>query len=162
MPTSPPPKELTPRHEVAAMLLATGMYKDVEIARRVGFEDSRYLSTLKRSPEFVALVDKFKTQLHERGIDEALRMLMDDVKPNLQFIQAVRDGTIDDHPSVTANRLRASQILFDRQMPKRTQVETTTSGHVVLEHAIVRRLADTAAEIDVTPVPAVDAPDESE
>lgn len=149
------PQTLKPKHELAAMLLATGRYTDKDIAERLKFSRAR-LSVLKRSPLFQTLVTAFKSRIHEKTLDEATRALMDDTPTNIKVLKQLRDGDFVD-PKVARVQLGAAALLFDRQVPKTVHTTREVSGTVTLEKRDQARLTAVAAEddpIDVTPIAA--------
>jgi len=147
------PLQLKPRHELAAMLMATGRYLDKDIAERLHMTPGR-LSVLKNSPLFQVLVTRFKERVHETAIDEATRAVMDDSKENLKVIKQLRDGDFMD-PKIARVQLGAASLLFDRQVPKTVHTTREVTGTVTLEKRDADRLGAVSVEdaaIDVTPI----------
>jgi len=130
-------KELTPRHEQAAALLAAGEMPDGEVARRVGMNPN-WLSQLKKRPDFQALVERYQERVVEGTLERVRKNLERDAPRNLRFLTETRDGNFADDEKAMGVRLRASQILFDRQVPKRDEVERGGVTIVINQEAVKR------------------------
>lgn len=149
-----PPLTLKPRHELAAMLLATGRFTDEEVAQKIGITRPR-LTVIKRSPLFQVLVTRWKEHVHSRAFDDIMGELMADAPKNIKEIQKLRDGDFVD-PKVARVQLGAAALLFDRQIPKTVHSTREITGTVTLEKREASRLAAVAVEddaIDVETVP---------
>lgn len=140
------PLVLKPRHELAAMLMATGRYTDKEIAEKLHMAPQR-LAVVKRSPLFQVLVTKFKERVHEAIYQDAVSEVMEDAPQNIKVLKQLRDGDFMD-PKVARVQLGAAALLFDRQVPKTVHTTREVTGTVTLEKKDASRLAAVAAEDD--------------
>ncbi len=147
------PLTLKPRHELAAMLIATGRYTDKEIAEHLHITPTR-LAVVKRSPLFQVLVTKFRERVHEAIYQDAVSEIMEDAQKNIKVLKGLRDGDFID-AKVAKVQLGAAAILFDRQVPKTVHTTREVSGTVTLEKKDASRLAAIAEEDDAIDTTAV-------
>lgn len=140
------PLTLKPRHELAAMLMATGRYTDAEIAAQLHMAPAR-LSIVKRSPLFQVLVTKFKERVHEAIYQDAVSEIMNDAPQNIKVLKQLRDGDFMD-AKIAKVQLGAAALLFDRQVPKTTHSTQDVRTTVTLEKKDAARLTAIAAEDD--------------
>lgn len=143
-----------PQQQVIAMLLAAGRYDVPEIAREVGVAPSA-IYALQENELFQRLVASYKERFTPEEIDEARTVLRLDAMRNVEFLKAVREGAIEStEPRVLALRLKASEVLFARQIEKTSASESTRPIVVNID---ARRFAQIMAvvEEDAAP-PAID------
>lgn len=150
MDESPNSKE--PVHDLIAILLASGRFSDDEIAARCAVSSTLVL-TLRGSPLFQALVNGYKEKFADKAIDRVIEDVFADTRHNFEWLKKLRD----EGPALGAKearlQLRASEVLFDRQIPKRAEKIAPTVG-IVFDERMVRRLENAMAvdeAIDVTP-----------
>lgn len=130
--SAPTANEITdlPPNQVVAMLLATGKYTVLEIARQLSVPPSR-IYALKSSQLFQTLVAEYAARFQSDAIDDVMHELREDALHNVKFLMNVRDGKEKDSPKDMPFRMRAAEILFDRQLPKKTDQGSATPKVVV-------------------------------
>lgn len=145
-----------PVNQVIAMLLAAGKFTVPEIGRQTGVPLSR-IYALRASPLFQQLVTEWATRFQEEAIDEVIKEIRDDALSNVRFLKDVRDAREDMDPKTMPFRMRASEMLFDRQLPKRADNGGGSAGPVVNIHIDSDRksridvaLAEDGESIDIT------------
>lgn len=145
------PKALGANHRLMAFMIAAGM-RPGEVARRVGMNKQR-VSIIQRSPLFRTLVEQHRREIIERGMKTTIDKIMGDAPINVDFLRELRDGKVDGIPidpdsvDIVRVRLQASNALFDRQAPKRTETDTRSHLTITVEHE-QKLLADqTCAEV---------------
>lgn len=127
------PKTLKAKHQMIALLVATGQLTNRQIAKKLRISANR-ISTIKNSPLFAAMVRDFQSQIAKRGMDKAIDMIMADAPKNIEFIRDVRDGMFEgDEEGHLRIRMSAATFLGDRQVSKKSESSvTTTSTHTYL------------------------------
>lgn len=121
---------------------------DQDIAAIVGCGD-RHVQTLRASPLFRSMVETHKKTIVDVGIKSALDMLTADAPHNVKFLRNVRDGLdIDDDIDRARLRLSAAGMLFERQVPKKSEQEINKHTTFTVEFQR-KQLADEACkEVD--------------
>jgi hypothetical protein len=133
--------QLKPKHEVAAMLLAAGELTHKEVAEKVGLS-SRGLDKVKTWSDFRQLVQYYRDMFLGSKEEGIRARVMEDAIRNYEFLTNTRDGNFSDGEKVMSIRLKACQMLWDRQMPKREDVDT--GGVTIVINADVAKRMQTA------------------
>lgn len=118
-PSKAPPDagELVQSQQQLAALMTAVALKPSAICKRLNMTRETY-NIFLRSGVFKALVADYRQKLVERGLEDAHAMLLGDAHANIAFLRQVRDGAFDDDPKRMHIRLRASQTLLEKQLPK--------------------------------------------
>lgn len=128
-----PPKTLTERHQLLAILIAIGQKKK-DAAKALQMSYNR-VCTISQSPMFKALVQEHQRLIARRGFDSAVNKLLLDAPENIDFIKEVRDGLFEgadaEHLRI---RMSAAGLLLDRQVSKKQE---TTSTHTETKRFLV-------------------------
>src|SRR5579885_1837296 len=107
---------LDSRARRAALLTAAGC-ADADVCTAAGITADE-LAVYQRSPLWQMLVER------ERGLETQPKLadvLMEDAPTNVRFLREVRDGLVEDTPGRLQTRLRAAQLLLDRQVESADQ-----------------------------------------
>lgn len=126
-----------------AILFASGAYTDEQIAERCN-TGIAVVRVMRQSPLFMALVNSCRERFREKCMDYVLDDIMADAAGNVGWLKDVRDGNVVDDPKSLRVRLRASELLYSRQVPKPVEQKDVRVG-VVLSPQITERLRATAA-----------------
>jgi AcrR family transcriptional regulator len=149
-----PPHSREPVQDLMAILLATGRFTDADVAARCGVS-RQTVHTWCSSPLFQALIESYKQKFADQAIDRVLDAVLADADANWKWLQGLRGNAYDTDPKVLRLQLRAAEVLFDRQLPKRAERPVGDPARVLGE-AVLRRLEKAAADDD-GPIP-VDGP----
>lgn len=125
------PKKLSENHRMMALMVAAGM-SNQEIAKQLGFTPGR-VSVIKSSPLLQTLVEQHRREILTFGIKNAVDKLIGDAPFNVDFIRSVRDGEFTD-PEEARVRLSAAGMLFDRQIPRKSESEVKNTHTITVEH----------------------------
>lgn len=135
----------------AALLVAEGVLTDKEIASKLGIQPGT-LKTWKTSPLFIEMVRNFADRIVDEGVGSIVDKIMADAPANLSFLKDVRDGVVVDNPKSLSVRLRAAELLFDRQVSKKG-AETDGAIKVIIGGRLlgqmVQAMKQDGAAIDV-------------
>jgi hypothetical protein len=112
------------------MLVATHKYTAVEIAKAIGVPTQR-VATFKESPLFLTLVAEYERRFAVSA-SEAKLMDQEDIDKTVKVLREFRDGSIPDSPGFASLRLRATQSLFERQLPKPNAAAQSGGSKVVI------------------------------
>lgn len=163
--TGQPPKKLSERHRLAAFLLATGQKKGW-IAKKIGV-DQAYFSVIQTSPLFRLMVKEYQNEIIAKGMQSTVDKVMTDGPSNVDFIMSVRNGLgpvgdIEDPNDQMRHRMKASEMLFDRQMVKKQENQEGVHVNITVEAAQRTTAEDACAEvgepIDITPTKRLTGP----
>jgi hypothetical protein len=153
----PPLARLTPRHRHAAALVAAGL-PNQEVGRATGLSEFR-VCHLKRDPLFAAEIAAAERELRSRVTEAVADLLLSDTPRTLSFLQAVRDGHLDElggptEPAALRVRTVAASVLLDRQVPRQraSLAETRTEHRVILTTEEVERFRKVMEEDDESAV----------
>jgi hypothetical protein len=136
-----PPAKVNTKHELAALLLATGRFTVGEVADRVGLHVNG-LARLRALPEFQQQVAGYQERLLEKALEKEMAVLdavMGDAPKNLRFLTGTRDGEFEDDEKRMHVRLKAGLALFDRQAPKRVEGGEGGGVTVIINQDVVER-----------------------
>jgi hypothetical protein len=129
-----------------------------EIAAELSISEDR-VRTLKKSPLFQEMVQLIEEKIIEHGVNDVVRELLDDAPVNFKFIKDVRDGKVVDNAKDLTVRLRASQMLWDRQVPEqKSENEERTVSLVIsggLLNQMVRGMRNDGGVVDAEVVEAL-------
>lgn len=137
----------------AALMIAEGTRTDKEIARDLNIATGT-LSTWKRSPLFLEVVNTYSDQIAEKGVNSIVNDLMNDAPTNLNFLKEVRDGKSFDGRDQTNARLKAAKILFDKQVPNAGNDVSEGALKVIIGGKLLSQMVRAMKNqgvIDVTP-----------
>ena len=137
-------RALTMKHEQAALLVAQGELTNAQVAERVGLSEQRFYK-VKARRDFQALVERYRERMLAGTADQIKKELMADAPRNLRFLKETRDGDFKDDEKVMGSRLKASQMLFDRQVPKRDEAEVG-GVTIVINADVAERIKKASAE----------------
>jgi hypothetical protein len=144
------PAKLSENHKLMAFMVAAGM-KNSEIAKQLHCNAAR-ISVIKSSPLFKTLVAQHQREMTTYGVKNAMDKLLGDAPYNVDFIRSVRDGEFAD-PEDARVRLSAAGMLFDRQIPRKSEDGVKNSLTITVEHAqkqLAQRVCDEIGDpIDV-------------
>lgn len=143
-------------------LMAAGNLPAHEIAAQLHLS-TRRVNQLLASPLMKAMVAGYAKEILSQGLQQTVDRITQDAPTNVQFIVDVRDGNFDGHdPDDMRIRMKAGEMLLDRQAPKRTENLSDHTYRFVLESP-QRDLADRACnevgeaiEVEALPAPALD------
>lgn len=151
-----PPHTREPVHDLIAILLASGRFSDAEIAERCAVSVT-LVATLRGSPLFQALVNGYKERFADKAVERVIEDIFNDTRANFEWLRGLRerpdDAAYHDDPKMRRLQLRASEVLFERQVPKRAESRPADPLRSLGE-AVVARLERAAAAddaVDVTP-----------
>lgn len=151
-----PPHTREPVHDLIAILLASGRFSDPEIAERCAVSVT-LVATLRGSPLFQALVNGYKERFADKAVERVIEDIFNDTRANFEWLKGLRDHPDEiayhDDPKMRRLQLRASEVLFERQVPKRAESRPADPLRSLGE-AVVARLERAAAAddaVDVTP-----------
>lgn len=134
------------RLQVAAMLIATDQFTYEEIGEVLEL-CPKHLRAVICSPLFQGLIRGYRRVIPSPE-QIADRILADSVR-NIRFIRRVRSGREKGDAKMLSVRLKASEMLFDRQAPKRMAVETEeTKRTVIIETHQMDRMKSLMGPID--------------
>lgn len=137
--------------QVVAALLASKKYEVPEIAEMVGLAPS-VIYQWQESELFQALVAGYKKRFTAEEFDELKSLLRRDGPTNFEFLRAVRDGEIlDVDAKLLTLRLRASEVLFDKQVAKDRNVDVRPPIVVNIDARTLERLKTVEVEDAQTP-----------
>lgn len=153
----PPPEKA----EMLAMMLATGRFSLAQLAKFLDLTPA-YIQTMRKSPLFANQVKKWQDKIYASIVDAAISDLLADSQENIAFLRSVRNGEIeDDEPAVMRARLRAAEVLLDRQVPKASNALEDTGGvHITINTEARERFKKAAIEVEsveALPSPPADA-----
>lgn len=147
MASNGPPDTLNHRHDLVASLLGTGLYTESEVAKLTNYS-TEHIRRLKQSPLFQRLVEAYQERCYKAPLAKAAAHVAQDAVKNAEFLTSVRNGDIMDDKDEMRARLRASEVLFSRQMPVRSPGERTPAQIVININADdAQRLDSIAAEV---------------
>jgi len=122
---------VTLQHRSLVPLVAAGLSSAV-IAAEAGCAAS-VVDRVKRAPAFRALVHAYASASRRQFLDAVDTVLTRDALATLRFLQQVRDGKLRGQSADALRvRLQAASILFDRQVPKRTEVTEDKTIRLVI------------------------------
>lgn len=154
-------KKMNSRHHIMATLLAAGLSRE-EVAKQCGVRPET-VSVVQRSPLMKAIVAKLQAELAAQTIGRVADRLTNDADKNLSFIQSVRDRSVeggfvkDEMPY----RMKAAEMLFDRQVPRRTEATLDATHRILIEKDDADLLDDVTIEIGEEDVARVEVREES-
>jgi hypothetical protein len=141
---------LDSRARRAALLTAAGC-ADADVCTAAGITADE-LAVYQRSPLWQMLVER------ARGLEPQPKLadvLMEDAPTNVRFLREVRDGLVEDTPGRLQTRLRAAQLLLDRQVASADQrANAETAARIVVEGRLMGQILHAMREtgvLDVTP-----------
>ena len=73
--------------------------------------------------------------------------MLADTPSNFDFIKGIRDGEIDDEPATLRTRLRAAEVLLERQIPKRGNEAGETGVRIIINAETKTRFDTVDAEV---------------
>jgi len=124
--TPPMPTDLTPKQSTAAMLLALGS-THTEVAEKINIS-ALTISKWMKLPHFQDRLATYRQQMFDRLNGATVDEVMADAPNTFKRLREHRDQTKDSKAS-----LGACRILFDRQIPARSQHEESHTIRIVLE-----------------------------
>ena len=136
------PLRWTPRHYRLVELVVLG-HTNAEIAEKLKYHPMR-VSQLVNHPDIMVAVDQLRAAVRERSMGALQDDLAKDARNTFDKLRLHRDSTEDDIS------LRACSILFDRQIPKRTEVKEEQTIRIVLGAEQQAHLRQVAMEDDTT------------
>lgn len=134
------PLRWTARHHRVVELLVLGCTNN-EIAEKLKYTPSR-VSILINHPEIRAAADLLRTEMRRRSIGQLQDDLAHDARNTFDKLKLHRDA---EDPDVS---LKACNLLWDRQIPKRTESKQEATIRFVLESKDLAHLKQVAAEDD--------------
>lgn len=140
VPTPSKPLRWTARHHRIVELLVLGCTNN-EIAEKLNYSVSR-ISLLVNHPEIIAAAAALRTETRQRSIGQLQDDLAQDARNTFDKLKLHRDDT---DPDVS---LKACNMLWDRQIPKRTESKQEATIRFVLESKDLVHLKQVAAEDD--------------
>ena len=139
------------RRKQGALLVAQGRLSDTEIAAQLGLKRHAVREWKKRD-DFRAMVEEFSRQIIAGSVQSVQERLTSDAPRNVQFLADVRDGNFQDDTQRMRVRLRASEALFDRQVPKHAPADGAIK--VVIDQRLLGQMARAmradGADVDAT------------
>lgn len=117
--------ELNDKHRIAALALAAGK-SNKEVSELVGLT-TQYIGRLKASPLFRALLDTNRKEMRERAVSSVMEKLEQGAMEAANNVIAKIDSN-DEGIS-----LRASEIVLDRVVPKRTVADHKHEHRFIIE-----------------------------
>lgn len=138
------------RMRKAALMVAEAKMTDKEIAAKLEIAPAT-LTMWKKSPLFREMVSTFADRIIEGGVQGVIDSIMADGPTNISFLKEVRDGRFTDDPKRMSVRLKASEMLFDRQAPKQDKIADNAVKIVIggrLLGQMVRAMRNDGAEVD--------------
>lgn len=139
-------EKLQPRHRLLATLLANGI-SPVDAAPQVGCS-LRTIRRIQADPVFKEFLAQVQARIVEKTADDAVSLVMEDAKANVKFLRDTRDGKVVDDPRMLRERLKASSILFDRQMPRKMEQKTEATHIIRIEGSMMAGFARIMSEDD--------------
>lgn len=117
---------------------------------------------LRRDPEVLDMIALLKSVLPRPG--DLHELLMSDAEKNIRWLQRLRDGLVDgtkiDDRSATALRVRAraAEVLLDRQVAKKVEIQATPIRTIDITDAQMERMRGligdgAVVQIEATPPP---------
>lgn len=134
------PLRWTARHHRIVELLVLG-FTNNEIAEKLNYSVGR-ISLLVNHPEIIAAAAVLRTETRQRSIGQLQDDLAQDARNTFDKLKLHRDDT---DPDVS---LKACNMLWDRQIPKRTESKQEATIRFVLESKDLAHLKQVAAEDD--------------
>lgn len=148
---------VTPAERLVCLAAATGL-QPREISQQIPSLSTQKVNKILASPLAKVLVDQFVKEITERGLQSAVSRLGVDTPKNLSFLIDARDGKFDGtDPDDMRVRMKASETLFDRQMPKRTESTTEATLRITVERP-EREAIDAVCEEIGEPIPLIALP----
>lgn len=140
VPTPSKPLRWTNRHHRVVELAVLGLTNN-EIADKLNYTAAR-VSQIINHPEIQAAIHQLRTETRQRSIGQLQDDLAQDARNTFDKLRLHRDDT---DPDVS---LKACNMLWDRQIPKRTESKQEATIRFVLESKDLAHLKQVAAEDD--------------
>lgn len=151
-----PAAEKEARIRRIATFVATG-WSDAEIAIECGIAATT-VALHRRSPLCQAEIRRISTAISAQSIENVAEALTRDAGDNFRFLQDTRNGEqkkvgyLKEEDQFFNHRLRAATILFDRQVPRKSDVSIDHRLSILLERPDVERMERRAAELGHQPI----------
>jgi hypothetical protein len=137
-----------PRTRKAATLLAAGSKPD-EVAKALRLP-KQVLATWQRSPLFQELVEFYKTEIEERGVQATIDELVAGSRQNLNFVKSVVNGDFTDNPERMGIRLRAALKLMDKAIPDaNTRQQAADVSRILIDGRLLGQALRAMKNVDV-------------
>jgi hypothetical protein len=145
------PEKLNNKHKLAALLEARGELNITEIAEAVDLTLPRLSTVRNNSTEYKLLVERYRSELVDRTLDEAARLISDFNKAAPSAFQSL-DAIHKDTGARDGARVAAAREILDRAPiapKKRTETDSKEAGiHIHLGVQSMQNIRAALEDVD--------------